>query len=56
ITEEIFETFSNSTPIETEEPANDFNSEENSSSNELVPEENEEDIFFDTLEQQPQRI
>ncbi|MBW0576843.1 hypothetical protein O181_116558, partial [Austropuccinia psidii MF-1] len=57
ITEEIFKTFPNSTSITTEEPTNESNSEENSSNAELVPEANEEeDVFVNALEQQPQRI
>ncbi|MBW0484707.1 hypothetical protein O181_024422 [Austropuccinia psidii MF-1] len=57
ITEEILKTFPNSTPIASEEPTNESYSEENSSNTELVPEENEEeDVFVNALEQQPQRI
>ncbi|MBW0491103.1 hypothetical protein O181_030818 [Austropuccinia psidii MF-1] len=56
ITEEIFKTFSNSTSIVAEELLNNSTGEENSSSTESVLVENEEeDVYVDSLEQQPQR-
>ncbi|MBW0592117.1 hypothetical protein O181_131832 [Austropuccinia psidii MF-1] len=55
-TEEFFKTFPNLTPMTIEETSNNSGHQENHSNIESISNYEDEDVFVDALEQQPQRI